>query len=294
VIAHAIALRDEIALHLDVLQHLRVRAVVAGEQRLEDLLALVRELAAQDPVAEVFARRLAVLLAHHALEQLLALVDGNEEERMVADLDEELRVDLIVREVRVRADLRALILLAEAEAAAHCLARREDPVEAVERALVDGRVVLERAHDARDDGALRGAVGSVEQDESVRPSLADEVRHRAVDLLLHLLLPDEGVRSLQRIPRQVEEVPARELAPRLLDDLGAVMIERVAHVATRVAREAHRVTREEIEVLGEREDATPFQESLLDALGDRVDLAYDARLLCHGRKGRTKSKRGRA
>ena len=53
----AVAARDEVALDLDVLEHLGVRAVVRGEQRLEDLLALVRELAAQDPLVGRLGRR---------------------------------------------------------------------------------------------------------------------------------------------------------------------------------------------------------------------------------------------
>src|SRR3989442_14775073 len=50
--ADAVPARDEIPLDLDVLQHLRVRALVAREQRLEDLLALVRKLPAEDPLRE--------------------------------------------------------------------------------------------------------------------------------------------------------------------------------------------------------------------------------------------------
>ena len=82
--------------------------------------------------------------------------------------------------------------------------------------------------------------------------------------------------------RQVEEVPSGELAPRLLDDGGAVLVEAVSDVPACVACEAHRIARKQIEVLGEREDAASLQKALLDALGDGADLAHDARLLCHG------------
>jgi hypothetical protein len=94
--ADAIALRDEEALHLHVLQHFGVRAVVRGEQRLEHALALVRELAPQDPIAEPFARCAPVLFLREPLEERPSLTHRNEEEGMVSDLDEKLRVDLVV------------------------------------------------------------------------------------------------------------------------------------------------------------------------------------------------------
>jgi hypothetical protein len=135
------------------------------------------------------------------LEERHALVRRDEEERVVAHLDEELRVDLVVRQVRVRRDLRPALALPEAERAADRLGRGEDPVEPVERALVERRVVLERPHDARDDRALGAPVRPVQQDQPVRPPLPDEVRERPVDLLLHLLLADERVWREPLVPR---------------------------------------------------------------------------------------------
>jgi hypothetical protein len=180
-----------------------------------------------------------------------------------------------------RCDGGGRFLLTEAERAAQRLRRREDPVEAVEHPLVDRRVVLERAHDARDDRALRRAVRAVKEDEPIRASFAHEVRDRPIDLLLDLLLTDERVVRLRRVPGQIEQTPAREAAPRLLDAHRSVVIEAVAEVAAGVARMTHGIAREEIEVFREREDAPPLLETLLDALGDVADLCGDTRPLGH-------------
>src|SRR6202041_3260687 len=111
----------------------------------------VRELPADEPLAaRLRVRRAAVALLLRRgerladlLEKLTPLRDGDQKERMVADLDEELRVDLVIGQVRVgRRGGPGLGALPEAERSAHHLPRREHPVEAVERALVERRVVL--------------------------------------------------------------------------------------------------------------------------------------------------------
>ncbi len=145
----------------------------------------------------------------------------------------------------------------------------------------------------------------MQEHEAVRPPFAREVGERAVDLLLHLLLPDEGAarqgpldaspggrsngtgslqrlaRGGQRLPGKVEDVEAGEVAPRV-DNRGlAVVVEDVAQVPARVARVAERLGVEELEELGEREDATPSAEALLDLLGDGGDLRRGGARLAH-------------
>ena len=96
----AVAARDEVALDLHVLEHLGVRPAVRRQQRLEDLLALVRELAREDPArwAARWRRRACSPLPAAAP----ALGHRDEKERVVADLDRELGVNLVVGQMRVR------------------------------------------------------------------------------------------------------------------------------------------------------------------------------------------------
>src|SRR5438045_1334154 len=78
-----------------------------------------------------------------------------EQERMIAQLVAQLGVDLLVGQVGERVAARLPVVgrgpgarhrrAAEADPAGGDLLRREDPVEAVERALVQRGVVLERA-----------------------------------------------------------------------------------------------------------------------------------------------------
>ncbi len=167
--ADAVAPRNEVALDLDVPQHLLERTVVSAEQRLEHLTALVRELAAQHPRRR---RLLRAGVGVHALEQALALGTRQQKQRMIAHLDEQPRVDVLLGQVRVALlarEHRARALAAEADRAAHRLFVREHPMKAVQRALVLRRVVFERAHDARGDGALCRAVRAVEQHHAVGP-----------------------------------------------------------------------------------------------------------------------------
>src|ERR1700716_588525 len=148
--------------------------------------------------------------------------------------------------------------------------RRKDPIEAVERSLVERRVVLECGHHALGDGRLGRAVRAVQQDEPVRAPFAHEVRESAVELFLYVFLPDQrtaGQRSLfdglttrgravglvRRwgwFPRQVEQAIARELTPGMAHRRLAVVIEYVAQVAACVARVAHRLFVEERQKLG--------------------------------------------
>ena len=197
--AHPVAPRDEVALHLHVAQRLGERALVGGLERLEHLLVLVGELAAHQPVGR------ALLLAGgvvEALNQSAPLGDGEEEERVVAQLDDQAAVDLIVVEVGVGGARGGLALgaLGEPERAAHRLPAGEDPVEAVERALFEGGVVLQRAEDAGRHRALGRAVGPVHEHQPVGPPLLHEVGEAAVDLGLQLLVADERELALVIAP----------------------------------------------------------------------------------------------
>src|SRR5439155_8882512 len=138
------------------------------------------------------------------------------------------RVDEAVVEVRERGAGALEAAAAEADAAALKLLRGEDPVEAVERALVERGVVFERARDAGDERGLGGAVRAVQEDELVDAPLAHEVGERAVDAGLHVLLPDEVVAAA--IEGAVEELPATVAAARAAQLLGAEVVEDVLDV----------------------------------------------------------------
>ena len=180
--------------------------MVRGEQRLEDLAVAVRQIAAQQVVGR--AEAAAIGGAEPLADQLAPLAARQQQQRVVAHLVGDLRLDELVVEVRVGL-LRAAVLeaAAEADAALGQLLRREDPVELVERALVERRVVLHRPLQAGDEGRLGAAVRAVQQDEAVGAPLAREVRDQPVDRRLHLLLPHQRV--LAAVPGAVEQAPAR-------------------------------------------------------------------------------------
>src|SRR5580704_5724942 len=133
------------------------------------------------------------------------------------------------------------------------LLRREQPVEAVDGTLFDRRIVLERRHHALGNRRFGGPVGAVEQDESIGPSFAHEVRQRSVDLFLDVLLADErpaGQRTAGAgLPRDVEELEAREFTPWVANDRFAVVIEDIAQIAAGVAGVAYRMLVEQAEEL---------------------------------------------
>ena len=176
---------------------------------------------------------------------------------MLTQRARELRVDLPLREVRVAVPGRGVpAAAAEADRRALAHAAREDPRERVRRALVEQRVRLEPLEHARGEGALRAAVRPMQQQEAVRAPFPREVRERAVERLLHLLLPDEVLAPravVLVLERQIEEAKAPHRARRSLDVVSAVMIEAVAHITRRIARVPRGVLRDELEVLLEGE-----------------------------------------
>ena len=204
---------------------------------------------------------------------------------MVPHFHEEARVDLVVRQVRVAAVAArrrggAAATSRETHRAAQPRLIGKHPVKPVERAFVLRRVVLESPHDARRDGALRGTVRPVQENQPIRPPFAPEVLERAVDLLLHELLTDERfARRLHRVEeRQVEEIEARLLAPGPLDARLSVVIEHVAQVATGVARVARGIGAKEREVLAERKQPALVLEIALDSPSDLMELVENAPL----------------
>jgi hypothetical protein len=276
--ADAVAVRNEVALDLHVPEHLEVVALVTRQERLEDLLVLVRELAAEQPIRRGFVGAGVFV---KILDECPAFFEGQEEQGMIADLDDEAGVDLFLGEVRVALAFGALDLLVagETDRAADTLLGGEDPVKTVERAFVERRVVLERAGDAGADRALRRAVWSVEQEEAVRPAFAREVREDSVDLFLDALLADEGLAPLGDVglPRQIEETEATGGAPRPGDLVRAVVVEHVAHVPRGVATVAHGIGGEEVEVLVEREEPTTFFVGRLDRASEAREMTLGAR-----------------
>src|SRR5580692_1241832 len=190
---------------------------------------------------------------------------------MVAHLDDELGVDLVVAEVRIGRETPAAgVLGTESQAPAHGLGRREHPVKPIERALVERRIMLERRHDAGRYRRLGRAVRTVEQDETIRPPLAHEVRERSINLFLDVLLADEGTaRQSPRglLPRQFEQSIAGEVTPGMVDRYFAEVVEDVADIPARIARIANGIGVEELEKLGEREHTATGTEALLDMVG---------------------------
>ena len=113
----------------------------------------------------------------------------------------------------------------------------------------------------------------MQQDEPVGPPLPREVGEHAVELALHFFLADERVAPRPfGFPRKIEELEARQRAPRALDLRRAVVVEHVAQVARRVASVAHRIGGEELQVFLERKDAPPFFEAAFDGGGDLVEM----------------------
>src|SRR5690606_30819803 len=86
--AHAIATRTEVALDLDVPQHLLERAAIRREQGFVDLTALVRQLTAEHPGRRGFGRPRLLI---QTLDELLPLLARDQKERMIADLHEQSR-----------------------------------------------------------------------------------------------------------------------------------------------------------------------------------------------------------
>src|SRR3954468_23122244 len=92
-----VAMRDLEALDPDVTQHLDQVALVAREQRVVDRLVAWRQRAAAQVVTEVEA-----LALEELAEQLLTLRERHEQQRMIAKLVTEARVDLVVGQIRER------------------------------------------------------------------------------------------------------------------------------------------------------------------------------------------------
>src|SRR5205085_2167652 len=133
--ARAIATRDEVALDAHMAEHLLEIAAIAVEERLEDLLALVRETTAHQPLRRRLVDAGSLERARH---DVVTRGGREEEQRMIADLVVQLRVDEVFLEVRERAVLaRAPRLAAKADRGLDGLGAREHPVESVERALVE-------------------------------------------------------------------------------------------------------------------------------------------------------------
>src|SRR5262249_15123864 len=120
----------------------------------------------------------------------------------------------------------------------------------IEGPLVERRVVLERAHQTGGYGRLRRAVRPMQQDQTVRAPLLREVAEHPVDLVLDLLLADQGIAlCVARFPREIEKLESGVLPPCALDERGPVMVENIAQVPRCVAAVANRIAREQLEVL---------------------------------------------
>ncbi len=194
------------------------------------------------------------------VEQLLALVERHEQQRMIAQLVAEARVDRVVGQVRERVHRLEGRMTAEADAGARALLRREDPREAIQRALVERRVVLERAPQAADECRLRRAVRAVQQDHLARAPVAHEALQHLVGLVLDHLLAEQAILAVR--PRCIEQLEPRDVAPRIFHLLGSVVIEAVDDVLRRRAQLAQRLGEHEREILRERHHAPVAREIL--------------------------------
>src|SRR5690606_33132453 len=202
-----------------------------------------------------------------------------EEQRVIAELVRQLGVDQLVRQVGVGVAGAVLVEVGagEADPALGDLGAREDPVDPVERALVGGRVVLQRPADAADQGGLGRAVGAVQEEELVRHPLVHEVGPRPGDAGLHLLLADQPVAAVG--PGDVEQAEAADLTPRVADLLGAVVVEAVADVLRRGAELLARPGGGQLQVLGERHHPAVLGEVVADPLAESLQVLADG----HGR-----------
>src|SRR5215211_2938933 len=101
---------------------------------------------------------------------------------MVADLDEEARIDLFLVEVRVAGTgaPSSAPRATKANRASNRFLTREYPMEAIERSLIGARIVLERSHEARGESRLRRPVRPVQEDELVGPPLLSKIGKDAI------------------------------------------------------------------------------------------------------------------
>ncbi len=199
------------------------------------------------------------------VEQGPALAPGQEQDGMVPQLVDDLGLDQVVLEVGVALEGPAGLGRAaarEADAGLGHPLRGEDPVEPVERALVERRVVLERALQAADQGRLGAAVRAVQQDQAVGAPLPGEVRDQAVDGALDLLLADQVVLAL--VPGAVEQLPAGDRAARRSHRFRSEVIQGIPHVLGGRAGLSDDVGAEQREVLGERHHPTLAGERLAE------------------------------
>jgi hypothetical protein len=111
-----VAAVDVEALDLHVAQDLEVVALVGGQQAVEDLPALVAQVALEDVVRE--REVLDALLLQVRLQQRPALGARDEEDRVVLELAAQARVEVLALQVREAGQVLGLALLAEAERAA--------------------------------------------------------------------------------------------------------------------------------------------------------------------------------
>jgi len=213
-------------------------------------------------------------------QEPLPLAARDQEERVVLHLAAQPRIDLLALEVGVRLDHGPPgDLVAEADRPLHQALVGEDPVEAVERALVLARVVLQRALDGGDERALGRSVGPVQQDQLVDPARANEGAEDPVDGVLHLLVAHHRRPALaflqggRLIERTIEELEAPHRPRRLGHHLGAVEVEAVADVLGGVARVHARHLEERLHVLLEGEDGLVAEERTLDLLPDALQVA---------------------
>src|SRR5512139_1539097 len=200
---------------------------------------------------------------------------------MLAERRGELHLDPRVGEMGIALAGRGPTVAATEPELLAVLAPREDPREAIERALGDGGVGLEALHQAGGEGALRAAVRTVEEDEAVRPPLAREADQRAVEGLLDRLLADQVIAPTRpRAPlgpfeRKVEDAVPAHLSRRPLERIRAEVIDAVEEVARRVAGVPRRRLPNEREVFLEREHALLGVEARLHSLADPHEIVFE-------------------
>ena len=129
----------------------------------------------------------------------------------------------------------------------------ENPVESVERALVQVGVVLHCTLDARDNGRFGAAVGAMKQGQSIGSPFTGKIGDQAVDAPLHLLLPAQAV--LATVPRAIEEVESGDFAAWSVHPGGAEMVKNIAKIVRRRAGLPGHVLVKQPDVFAVRHDA---------------------------------------
>ena len=268
--AAAVAAREIEALDLDVLEHRGQVPPGRGEQRIEDLPGHGTEIAAPDMIREREVRPDSALGAE-LIHQVLAGGAGEQEDRVVPELVGDRGCDL----PRVQVGKGTVGCGGgpcdgrEPDVLPLRRCRGEDPVEAVEDAVLAAGVLDQGFGQRLDHGGLGGAVRTVKEEQAGGLPLAGEVRDLSGHGLLDLLLTDDAPAAVPGRP--VVEVVALDPPVAPGDGRAPEAGDRVVEVLRGASEQDLRPCGDLVEVLVEAQDPAGGDEVLLDAAGDLVD-----------------------